>query len=308
MSMRSISAGIALGLVMLVSVGNEARATEPGTAGMLFLRLGVGARAVGMGEAFTAISDDATSAYWNPGGMTAVRGTQVTLMHNEWIGDLRLEYAGLVHEFDWGSLGLYFTGFYTGDIDRYEDSPLNSPLGTFSAHDANFVLAYARQILPNLSLGLAGKYIYGKIDTESSKGYAFDFGIHHMSRIRGVNFSAVVQNLGPSMKYVDEDFDLPLVAKLGASYHRNLKSLESELNLAIDLVFPNDDDARQHLGAEAVYKKLFAMRGGVKLGYDSQGPTLGFGVKYKSFQLDYAALFVSNDLGDSHRFSLTFDL
>ncbi len=34
-----------------------------------FMKIPVGARAIGMGGAFSAVSDDATSPYWNPAGM-----------------------------------------------------------------------------------------------------------------------------------------------------------------------------------------------------------------------------------------------
>ncbi len=38
-------------------------------AGVLFLRIAAGARAAGMGEAFVAMADDATSTHWNPAGL-----------------------------------------------------------------------------------------------------------------------------------------------------------------------------------------------------------------------------------------------
>ncbi len=38
-------------------------------SGVLFLRIAPGARAAGMGEAFVAISDDATATHWNPAGL-----------------------------------------------------------------------------------------------------------------------------------------------------------------------------------------------------------------------------------------------
>ncbi len=38
-------------------------------SGVLFLRIAAGARAAGMGEAFVAISDDATATHWNPAGL-----------------------------------------------------------------------------------------------------------------------------------------------------------------------------------------------------------------------------------------------
>ena len=40
-----------------------------------FLAVGVGARALGMGNAFTAVTNDVTSGYWNPAGLLGVRAT-----------------------------------------------------------------------------------------------------------------------------------------------------------------------------------------------------------------------------------------
>ena len=73
-------------------------------------------------------------------------------------------------------------------------------------------------------------------------------------------------------------------------------------------VFPNDGDAKQHLGLEYGYEDMLFLRGGYKAGYDSQGATFGLGVQYRKFTVDYAVLLVSNDLGDSHRISLALGI
>ncbi len=53
--------------------GNAGQAGE-------FLRWGTGAKAMGLGRAFTSISDDASALYWNPAGMSALRRTGGTFM------------------------------------------------------------------------------------------------------------------------------------------------------------------------------------------------------------------------------------
>ena len=45
-----------------------------------FLNLGVGVRALGMGSAFTGISDDVTASYWNPAGLSQFDRPEITLM------------------------------------------------------------------------------------------------------------------------------------------------------------------------------------------------------------------------------------
>ena len=69
-----------------------AASTKPGFA---FLKLGVGARAMGMGSAYVALADDPTAVYWNPAGLAGAEGAQVVVMHNEWIQDFRQEFAAV---------------------------------------------------------------------------------------------------------------------------------------------------------------------------------------------------------------------
>ncbi len=50
--------------------------------------VGSGARALGMGGAFIAIADDATSASWNPGGLTQLERPELSLvLSHKWLGE-----------------------------------------------------------------------------------------------------------------------------------------------------------------------------------------------------------------------------
>lgn len=283
-----------------------ARAGDPGSSGALFLRLGLGARASGMGEAFTAVAEDASAIYWNPGAMAPVLGTNLVLMHNEFIQSVRLEQVAVTHETTWGTLGLSFTGLYMDDMERREDFASAIPLGEFGAYDVSFAAAFARYIVPNVSLGVAVKSVFQRIDEVSAKGVAVDVGIYHISRIEGVKFAAVVGNLGPQMKFDTEEFPLPAYGKIGASFERPLPALNGGILATLDVMFPNDDGVRQHIGAEYNYQRMLFLRGGYKAGYTSQGATFGLGVNYRGVDVDYALMLVSNDLGDSHRIGLGF--
>src|SRR5436189_12209 len=53
-----------------------------------FLKIPVGPRAIGMGAAFVAVSDDATAPYWNPAGMVYLPYREVVAMHSEKFGSL----------------------------------------------------------------------------------------------------------------------------------------------------------------------------------------------------------------------------
>lgn len=70
----------------LVALGLSASALSAGASDKYageFLRVGAGARALGMGGAFLAVADDATAGYWNPAGLTYLRNKSVLYMHSE---------------------------------------------------------------------------------------------------------------------------------------------------------------------------------------------------------------------------------
>jgi hypothetical protein len=295
-------------LLMLTFGHTGALAGDSGDAGALFLRIGMGGRASAMGEAFTAVAADASALYWNPGAMAPVLGTNGLAMHNEYFQSLRLEQLALTQETDYGTLGLGFTGLYMDPLERREDVPSAIPLGTFSAYDVAVTVGFARYIYPNLSVGLAVKPVYQKIDETSATGVAFDLGLYHIARIKGVKFAAVIANVGKPMKFEAEEYALPRTIKIGASYERAVPRLRGDLLFTADAVAPNDGELREHFGLEYAYLDRLFIRGGYKAGYDCYGLTAGLGVEYQKLHLDYAVLFIDNDLGDSHRISLAFSL
>jgi len=74
---------------------------------------GMGARAMGMGGAFTAVADDGTAAYWNPAGITQFRfGVTPTFGGvGDWQGITDLlqkveKFEGIKNYDDLGALGI----------------------------------------------------------------------------------------------------------------------------------------------------------------------------------------------------------
>ena len=71
--------GTIFGLIALCvfSFASDGGAGQAGA----YLKMGVGARALGMGGAFVAVSDDATASYWNPAGLAKLQKDQASFMH-----------------------------------------------------------------------------------------------------------------------------------------------------------------------------------------------------------------------------------
>ena len=128
-----------------------------------------------------------------------------------------------------------------------------------------------------------------------------------MARIEGVKFAAVAGNIGKPMKFDAEEFALPRYIKVGGSYERSFDRY-GDMLVTLDVVVPNDDDLREHVGLEYGYDRMLFLRAGYKAGYDSHGATFGAGVARGHFSLDYGVLLIRNDLGDSHRVSLAMHL
>ena len=67
-----------------------------GTRAMPFLKIGVGVRAIGMGESQVADASDLYASFWNPAGLARVKRPQLGLMHNEWFEGINHEFFGFV--------------------------------------------------------------------------------------------------------------------------------------------------------------------------------------------------------------------
>ncbi len=320
---RKMAASALILLLATTLLAPIASAYEPGTSGLLFLRLGVSERAVAMGEAYTALATDATALYWNPAGLASVPTTQLHLMHNEWISSVRQEFVGLAHPTRLGTFALGVTGLTMDDMERREDLPSSVPLGHFSAFDLAVHGGYGRELLENLELGLAVKWIYSRLDEESAKGFLVDMGLRHESVIPGLTMAATLMHFGSKFSYLDEEFDAPRTIKLGGAWNRGFgEESNSALNLAYDLLLLSDSDtesdadlgesksmnARHHMGVEYDHRRFAALRFGYKVGYDSQSLSYGAGLRWQQFQFDYAFVPVDNDLGNSHRLGITLDL
>lgn len=291
-------------VVVMVLVSSVGFAKEKGETGAAFLKIGAGARATALGEAYVGLADDVSACYWNPAGLTQLQEKQASFMYLSPMGevdDLSYSHLGLsVPHSDKGVFGASISYYGYGEMDKVVDSS-GTPQGTWKAYDLSLVCSWAKQVKANLACGTSLKMVAGKIDDSTARSFAVDLAALFQTNYPGLSLGAVITNLGTKMKYRNEGAPLPMALKLGAAY----RCEQAPVILVCDATLPNDNDAYFSLGGEYTIKEMFALRAGYKSGPQDEGSglTAGFGLKYLNYGLDYAYQ-PYDDLGDSHYVSL----
>src|SRR5439155_18087839 len=95
-TMTSRLPALLLGLALLSPAAAHAQFTlgeqRAGTSSATFLKIGVGARAVGLGESFVAVANDPSAIFWNPAGLASLQKEELLFSHAGWPGDIHYEH------------------------------------------------------------------------------------------------------------------------------------------------------------------------------------------------------------------------
>jgi hypothetical protein len=282
-----------------------------GTTGAQFLKIGPSARALAMGGAFGAVSDDVYGLYFNPSGIANAERTEISATYISYFADISYAYAGFVKpDTKMGAIGLAITNVGVSNIER-RTADTAEAIDKFGATDMAITLAWAKkdavpQMIKDTSLGASLKVISSKLDTKSASAFAIDLAATHKVSEK-VTTALVIQNISGGIKFDQVSDPLPLNLKLAGALKLNEKAL-----VALDLDQGiSDSKLYASLGAEYWVVKQLALRVGYKYGYATSnlGTTvgLGVGIGFRMWEcgLDYA--FVPfGDLGDTHRVSLSY--
>ncbi|MEW6052063.1 MAG: PorV/PorQ family protein [Candidatus Zixiibacteriota bacterium] len=281
-----------------------------GTSSFPFLKINVGARAIGMGGAFTGLADDEASVYYNPAGITSVLTNRYMLEYHNYFVDMQSGVVGLVHPMS-GSKFMALHLNYLNYGDFTQTNLAGDVTGTFSGGDLVLAGTLAMKYREAYAFGATAKLIYEKVQSFSATGVAVDLGAKWTANRGRYSAGVMIQNLGVQLSGLGDDKDkLPMMFRAGgAAKPRGLNTIFSG-----DVLVPVDNDPAVAIGAEYLRLKPIYLR----LGYNSFGTnyraqnsddnwaglSLGVGFDVKRMQISYAYT-PAADLGESHRITLT---
>lgn len=275
----------------------------------VFLDIGVGARGLGMGGAYTALADDANAIYWNPAGLAHLDKREVTASDAELGLGARLGFAGYAHPTSRGTLAAAVTYLSQSALDGRD--AFGRPTGSFSASDAAVTGAYGFKT-DFVDLGVGVKYLRSHIGSLEAQGAAMDFGARRVLGGAGPGhlvLGATLRNVGSELKYDIQRNDLPLRLAGGAAYALPRgRTLALEIQngprgTGTDVGFGGEIRALESVFLRLGYSTKNVAVGGA--GFDAaRGLTAGLGLVKRGCRFDYSAQ-AAGELANTHRFTLS---
>jgi hypothetical protein len=271
--------------------------SSAGTSTAQFLKLGAGARAAGMGDAYVGVSDDASAVYWNPAGLAGLTSKEVSFNQAFWFDNITYQFVSGILPTEIGTFGIGLQYLSYGAIPGMTNTGVST--GDFSPYDLMAGVSYGR-MFGDLDAGATLKYISSKINNTAS-AEAVDLGARYRFFGGKLTTGLMVQNLGTKMKFVSAEDPLPLNVRLGGSYN-----FGDDWLAALDLNQPNDDNLYACVGGEKKFMMGGDMQIAGRVGYTTltkdatgtKGISVGVGFGYKQLMLD-ASFAPYSDLGDT---------
>ena len=273
------------------------------------MSFGAGARSLSMGRAFFAVSDDATSVYSNPAGMTQLEKKEISLMQGTLVEQTNITTLSYVHPTNKGWVwGINMTQLKSGGFEKVtveknaagEITNLEKG-GDFSTEESAYIFGFGKKVLDTLAVGMSLKQLSRKVDSSNDTFLTADATILSQPSANDHYRLAVgFQNIF-AMRTGDTDDKLPLLVKVGNSY----KGLKDRMVLALDLTQNFSRNIMEwNLGTEYWVWRALVLRAGVEGNPELRQSSFGLGFKIRNMNIDIAQGLT--DFGVSTRMGASF--
>jgi len=297
-------------IITMLGLNGFARAGSNGGYAGAYLRTGLGARSVALGNAGLADEGNGYSFYYNPATTAFIAAKTFSLSYRFMSLDRQFNFIG--YSMPVPPAAGFSIGWINAGVGKIQGT---NDLGEFDGkidHSINGAyFNFARSFGKTFAVGLSIKYLWESLDFGNDKyrstGVGFDLGaLYHINS--AWTFAAAVRDLGSKLKanteklfeYGGTTIDrFPVLYLAGLRYQTPLKWLR----ILYDFEKSNQQELHHHLGAEAIYRNRVALR----LGLNNANFTAGVGMRFKLYRyfsrLDYAFVPSVVDEGSSHIFS-----
>lgn len=281
--------------------------TQDGSGGQAgaFLRVGVGARAIGMGGAFTATANDASAIYWNPAGLGGLQSIEFVGAYSALSLDRGYNFlAGCFPSNSMGTFGISWINFGVGSIEGRDLS--GRVTDTFTNSENAFLFSWGKEIKNKFFLGLTAKYLSHSLQNYASTGFGFDAGLlYRASEVFSIG--ATFQDLSSQVAWdtesgIKEKF--PLVSRLGIA----VSPADLPFRVGLDYVKVQNETGGINVGCEFQMIQNGGLRVGFKNGSIGAGGFFKLPVENYNLGVNYSFCQDPIDQSWSHRFSLVITL
>jgi len=287
-----------------------------------FMRMGAGARAYGMGNAYTAVEGDIYSSYFNPAGLAAIKNRQLVVSLRDLGMDRLFRYAALGGAVG-PDAGFALSWLSAGTEDIVGRDLNGNPTETLRDTRNSFTLSFAKIITDYVSVGLNTKLTFWKLGEDDARAFGFDGGVI----VRPLPFlkaSFVIRDINSRFTWQSNRWKTTIAGADGQSIEKEDKFpayfttglscsvFDDTLILAGTLESVEDNPTALNLGVSYQVHPALILRGGV-YNYTSDAEinedTLTGGltlVVTQTLSLDYAYVADTLDNGGTHIFSFAW--
>ncbi|HOY43168.1 MAG TPA: hypothetical protein PKY55_14085 [bacterium] len=300
--------GAIAGLLLMLALGASASEGDGGYAGA-FLRMGIGARAKAMGDAFSAVAEDAFAGVYNPALLPHLPGRLAALSYAFLPLDRKLDFIGYAQPLRPGNgedgehnplrAGFGLAWIHAG-VDGIDGRDLaGNHTQDYSFSENAFFLSFALSPAEKFSIGVNGKILYARMpgvnndeSAVTSMGLGVDFGAYY-APFRQLSLGLVMRdNLSKYTWNTEKVWErgtsvndrFPRTLRLAVAYRPPVEWLL----LTAESEDAKEQNPRYHFGAEAALPAVGALRAGLDDGQLTFGLGCNLQIYGKKMALNYA--------------------